>query len=703
MNKGVKPNRLIKEKSPYLLQHAHNPVDWFPWSEEAFQRAKKEDKIIFLSIGYSTCHWCHVMEQESFEDPDVAELMNNTLVSIKVDREERPDIDSYYMTVCQMLTGSGGWPLTIIMSPDKKPFFAATYLPRETRFGRPGLLELIPEIDKIWRNRKEEIIRSSNRVSEQLMSTARTSKGGQLEPEILATAFSQLMSIFDETAGGFGSAPKFPSPHNLSFLLRYYSSTGIGKALEMAEHTLRSMRIGGIYDHLGLGFHRYSTDRMWRIPHFEKMLYDQALLLIAYAEAFQITRKSEYRTTGEEIIEYVVTNMTSDRGGFYSAEDADSEGEEGKFYVWTDREIGEILEPTEARIIRKVFNISQDGNYRDESTQRSTGKNILYMTESLDDMSKELNIPVNELKTHLAKARGKMFEHRAKRVSPLKDKKILCDWNGLMIAALSKAGRVFANTEYTKVARNATEFILKKMRTPEGSMFHRFIDGEPAIPGFLDDYAFLVWGLIELYETTFKENYLAAAMDINEQAIDAFWDRDKKAFFFAPEESDLPLRQKEIYDGAVPSGNSVAMLNLIRLARLTGRGDLEEMAFQISSCFADQIRMNPLGHMQTLMALGAVAWPSLEIVVSGDPSDPVTTKMLKVIHNSKMFDVNVIVRSTASTSAITNLAPFTENLPPVKNKTTVYICKGHECAIPITDADILEQRLSEFSTIKIED
>jgi uncharacterized protein YyaL (SSP411 family) len=636
------------------------------------------------------------MERESFEDPNVAQLMNKTFISIKVDREERPDIDSYYMSVCQMLTGSGGWPLTIIMSPDRKPFFAATYLPRETRFGRPGLLELIPRIDELWRTRKEDIVNSTQKLSELLSNTTQAKESGHLNKEILATGFSQLIGVYDETAGGFGNAPKFPTPHNLSFLLRYYGSTGNEKALSMVEHTLRSMRRGGIYDHIGFGFHRYSTDALWRVPHFEKMLYDQALLLVAYTEAFQITKNVQYRATAEEIIEYVVRNITSGRGGFYSAEDADSQGEEGKFYVWTDMEIGEILEPPEARIIKKAFTISPGGNYENGSTRRRTDRNILYMTKSLDDLSRELDISHSELTTRLAKARQKMFEHRNKRVRPLKDKKILCDWNGIMIAALAKAGRVLDNAEYKKAAKSAADFILTKMRTPAGGVYHRFIDGEPAVPGFLDDYAFLVWGLIELYEATLEVKYLATALDMSERAIKIFWDHDEGAFYFTPEKSDLPLRKKEIYDGAIPSGNSVAMFNLIRLARLTGRHDLEDLALRVSDYFAHQIKMNPLSHVQTLTAFGAAVWPSLEVVVSGDPGDPATTEMLRVINTARLLDVNVIMRSSVDSSLITTLAPFTENLLPTKDRPTVYICLGHECKIPITDATVLVRRLTEF-------
>ena len=696
MGKEAKPNRLIQEKSPYLLQHAYNPVDWYPWSEEAFQKAKQENKLIFLSIGYSTCHWCHVMERESFEALDVARLMNQTFVSIKVDREERPDIDSYYMGVCQMLTGTGGWPLTIFMSPDRKPFFAATYLPRQGRYGRPGLLELIPQIENAWRTRREEIIDSAHKILEQLVHATPARTTGELDEQILHSACSQLTTAYDETAGGFGSAPKFPTLHNLFFLLRCYSSMKHKRLLAIVEHTLSSLRMGGIYDHIGFGFHRYSTDAGWRVPHFEKMLYDQALLLMAYTEAFQITKKPLYRVTAEQLIEYVLRDMTSKKGAFYSAQDADSEGEEGKFYVWTDKEIGEVLNADEARILRKTFNINPKGNFEHEATGQSTGSNILYITKSLEELSNQLSMPTAELSTHLKKARGKLFARRENRIHPHKDEKILCDWTGMMIAALSKAGRILENTDYIQAAERAADFILTSMRTPTKGLYHRFIDGEPAIPGFLDDYAFLTWGLIELYEATFETKHLAAALDMNEQAIRFFWDHDEGAFYFTPENNELPLRKKEIYDGAIPSGNSVAMLNMVRLARLTGRYDLENMALQIPSFFAEQIKTSPLNHIQTLTAFGTTIWPSLEIVVSGHPQDPVTKDMIRLINNSRIPDVNVVMRPVTDPSRIVDLAPFTRNLLSSDGKTTAYVCEHHVCKLPTNDINELAQQLADF-------
>jgi len=419
-------NRLASEKSPYLLQHADNPVDWYPWNDEAFEKARQEDKPIFLSIGYSTCHWCHVMAHESFEDAQVAKLMNDTFVSIKVDREERPDIDGIYMTVCQMMTGSGGWPLTIIMTPEKKPFFAATYIPKETRFGLTGMLDLIPKIQDVWTNRKIEVIESSEKITSTIQQLSPGTPGEELNGHLLSSAYEALSARFDPEYGGFGSAPKFPIPHNLLFLLRYWKTTHDKKALQMAEQTMQAMRRGGIYDHVGFGFHRYSTDREWLVPHFEKMLYDQAMLVMAYTETFQATGKPEYEQTAREIIAYVLRDMTVPEGAFYSAEDADSEGKEGKFYVWTEDEIRQVL-GDRANPVIELFNITKEGNFEEESYRRKTGQNILHLKVSLPEES------ASQWETD----RQKLFAYREERFHPHKDDKILTDWNGLMIAALA--------------------------------------------------------------------------------------------------------------------------------------------------------------------------------------------------------------------------------------------------------------------------
>jgi uncharacterized protein YyaL (SSP411 family) len=690
-------NRLAREKSPYLLQHAHNPVDWYPWSKEAFKKAEAENKPIFLSIGYSTCHWCHVMEKESFEDDEVARALNKVFVPIKVDREERPDIDSYYMTVCQLITGTGGWPLTIIMSPTKEPFFAATYLPKTSRFGRIGLLELIRQIDILWHTRQDHITQSANGVAKLVRQAIQTNEKGELTEESLHAAYRGLVALYDETAGGFGNAPKFPTPHKLSFLLRYWVRTKQETALKIAEHTLTAMRMGGVYDHIGYGFHRYSTDKNWILPHFEKMLYDQALLTIAYTEAFQITHNDLYRNTAHEIIEYVLRDMTSQNGAFYSAEDADSEGVEGRFYTWEESEIREILDPSESETVVRVFNIKSSGNYVGETTRRMTGKNLLYMCKSMDALAADLNMSQGELAKRLARARAIILKHREKRVRPHKDRKILTDWNGLMIAALAKAGRIFDSDLHKRMAKRAADFFLSAMRDSDGMLYHRFIGSERAIPGFLDDYVFLTWGMIELYESTFEPRYLRAAYDLHEKTVNIFWDNEDRAFFFASQNNDLPLRKKEIHDGAIPSGNSIAMYNMLRLAGLTGQHKFAEQARHIATYFARQIKENPLNHIQTMTALNLAFSASIEVAISGNPDDPLTLEMLRTINRSPELDLPIVLRPNEGSSEVVDIAPFTRNLLPLDGKTTAYLCQTGKCEMPINEPEELSNKLEIIS------
>ena len=547
-----------------------NPVDWYAWGPEAFEKARKENKPIFLSIGYSTCHWCHVMAHESFEDPEVARLMNEVFVCIKVDREERQDIDNIYMRVCQMMTGSGGWPLTILMTPDKKPFFAGTYIPRESHHGRLGMLDLIPRIKEVWDTQHDEILKSADQITERLNMIAQDSTGDGLDKSTLKTAYEQLNGRFSEQNGGFGNAPKFPSPQNLLFLLRYWQSTKDEKALRMVVKTLQSMQNGGIYDHIGFGFHRYSTDSHWLVPHFEKMLYDQAMLAMAYIEAYQATGNKEFEETAKEIFTYVLRDMTDQKGGFYSAEDADSEGVEGKFYVWTEDEIRQVLKGEEADLIINVYNIDKTGNFRDEASGENTGTNILHLEKTLTEVAFKNKESLDGLKERVEAARQKLFDVRDKRVHPHKDDKILADWNGLMIAALAKGAQVFDEPKYAEVAKRAADFILTDMRRADGRILHRYREGHAAIQANADDYAFLIWGLLELYETIFDVHYLRTALDLNSEMIKYFWDEQDGGFYFTADDAEeLIVRQKEIYDGAIPSGNSVAVLNLFRLARIT--------------------------------------------------------------------------------------------------------------------------------------
>jgi len=621
--KMSKPNRLINEKSPYLLQHADNPVDWYPWGEEAFEKAKKEDKPILVSIGYSTCHWCHVMEHESFEDPEVAKLMNDTFISIKVDREERPDIDNIYMAVCQMLSkGNCGWPLNVVMTPDNKPFFAATYIPKQSRFGRIGMMELIPRVNEMWNTKRDEVLKSANQITSALkqgLEYSNVQATEILDKSVLVNAYNQLASNFDSIHGGFGSRPKFPTPHNYLFLLRYWRRSGDEKALSMVEKSLQEMRLGGVYDNIGFGFHRYSTDAEWFLPHFEKMLYDQAMLAMAYIEAYQATGKKEYEQTAREIFTYVLRDMTDKTGGFYSAEDADSEGEEGKFYLWTDDEIKEILGKDKADLIINVFNVEDQGNFSEEATGRKTRDNILHLRKPLAEIASSLDVSEQELNKSIESARERLFRVREKRVHPYKDDKILTDWNGLMIAALAKGAKAFNDPKYSDAASRAVDFILNNLRDNNGRLLHRYREGEAGIMANIDDYAFLVWGLIELYEATFDVRYLQTALELNNESITHFWDDENGGFYFTPDDGEeLLVRQKEINDGAIPSGNSVAMLNLLRLGRITADANLEQKASQIGNVFSKSVKRYPAGFTQFMVGLEFGLGPSYEVIIAGD-------------------------------------------------------------------------------------
>ncbi|MBY9012632.1 MAG: thioredoxin domain-containing protein [Candidatus Lokiarchaeota archaeon] len=672
-----KPNKLITEKSPYLLQHANNPVEWYAWGEEAFEKAKLEDKPIFLSIGYSTCHWCHVMAHESFEDPYVAKLLNEAFISIKVDREERPDIDKIYMTVCQLMTGSGGWPLTIIMTPDKKPFFAGTYFPKESRFGRTGLVDLIKRVKDLWTNERKQLVESSEKITFALQDASTESPGGSLTDKVLKTAYSQLSGRYDSKNGGFGTAPKFPTPHNLLFLLRYWKRSADKEALNMVEKTLKSMRMGGIYDHIGFGFHRYSTDPNWLVPHFEKMLYDQALLTLAYLEAYQATGIEEFATTAREILAYVLRDMTSQEGAFFSAEDADSEGEEGKFYVWSKKEIEEILGVEDAEGFSKSYNVNEDGNFLDEATRRKTEKNILHLTSSLAETQNN----------HIKSLRDKLFEAREKRVRPHKDDKVLTDWNGLMIAAFAKAGYIFNDPKYIQIAKKAVTFIFDQMMDSEGRLLHRYREGGADILAFVDDYAFLIWGLINLYESSFETQYLEKAIMLTEEQLKLFWDSSIGAFFFTAEDTEsLLTRQKETYDGAIPSGNSVSMLNLLRLAQITGNDEYEKKADHLGRVFAENIRTSPVAHTLMMVAVDYAVGPTYSLVIAGDSGKKDTISMINEIRKQFLPNKSLIFRPTEETNPeIDKYSNFIQFFDKYEEKATAFVCINKTCKAPTND------------------
>ncbi len=681
------PNRLIHEKSPYLLQHASNPVDWYPWSEEAFKKAKKEDRPIFLSIGYSTCHWCHVMEKESFEDEDVARLMNENFISIKVDREERPDIDNVYMKICQMITGRGGWPLTILMTPDKKPFFAATYLPKQRRFNQIGMTDLLPHIGDLWNTQRRDLLASAEKIVLALGQQSFQPSGKGLDETVLSSAFQQLVQGFDAYYGGFSPAPKFPTPHNLSFLLRYWKRTGNDSALHMVEKTIQAMRRGGIFDHLGYGFHRYSTDARWLLPHFEKMLYDQALLTIAYTETYLATKSDLYRKTAEEIFVYVLRDMTSPDGSFYSAEDADSEGEEGKFYTWQWEELQSHLGPEDLKFAVKVFGIQESGNFSEEATGKKTGANILHLTQALDELAEGLEMNRKDLETRLGSLRKKLLKFREKRDRPLKDDKILTDWNGLMIASLAKAARAFNRLDYAEAAEKASDFIFRNLRQKDGQLLHRHRAGESKICAYADDYAFVLWGQIELYEVSFDERHLQRALDLNDIFIRHFWDEKNGAFFFTSDTTDtLFIRQKESYDGATPSSNSVAMLNLLRLSRMTGRSDLEEKASRIWNFFSGRVKSFPSAYTQMLCAIDFALGPTYEIVIAGRPGAEDTQKIIRTIQKEFIPNTVVLFVSTdIDNPAIFQLAPFTRQQHLSKGRAAAYVCSNFACQQPTSD------------------
>jgi hypothetical protein len=692
-------NHLSDSKSPYLLQHADNPVDWYPWGEEAFARAKNEGKPIFLSIGYATCHWCHVMEHESFEDETVARLMNEAFINIKVDREERPDIDQVYMSVCQMLTGSGGWPLTIIMTPDKEPFFAATYIPKESRFGRIGMVDLIPRVRQLWDSDRDKISATSRQILAGLEKMDTRSAGASLEPKVVDDAFTQLAGRYDATHGGFGSAPKFPSPQNLIFLTRYWGRTGNSSALQMVDRTLEQMRQGGVYDQIGFGFHRYSTDAEWLVPHFEKMLYDQAMLTMAYTEAWLATRNPLFERTVREIVAYVLRDMTSPEGAFYSAEDADSEGEEGLFYLWSLAEIEEILSKDDAAFAAKVWNLSSEGNYTDEVKGRRTGRNIPNLTESPAAAGGSLNMTQENFEKRLQQVRTRLFDVRENRVHPLKDDKVLADWNGLMAAALASAGRVFDEPEWIRAAERATSFVLDEMHTPKGRMLHRYRDGDASIPAFLDDYVFMTTAMLELYEATFDPKYLEQALELQQQTLELFWDTARGGFFFtAADNEELLVRQKEVYDGAIPSGNSMAADNFVRLARLTGDSEHLQGADNIFAAFAGEAGRLPSAHCQLMTALQRGVGPSLEVVIAGDRGAADTDGLLATVREMYLPNAAVLlVPPGPPGAAIRKLAPFAKAYAPVEGNAAAYVCQDFSCQLPTTDPEKLAELLKEAS------
>jgi len=594
------------------------------------------------------------------------------------------------------MTGTGGWPLTVILTPDKKPFFAATYVPRESRFGLEGLTELIPRIRDVWATRRAEALSLSDRVTGLLRQTPQGTAGEDLDEATLKLAYEQLAGTFDEQHGGFSRAPKFPTPTNLLFLLRYWKRSGDATALDMVEKTLQAMRRGGIYDHVGFGFHRYSTDSQWLLPHFEKMLYDQAMVAMAYIEAYQATRKQDYRKTAREIFTYVIRDMTGSEGGFFSAEDADSEGEEGKFYLWTQEQIREALGDGEADLVNKVFNVQKDGNFTVEATGKKSGASILHLKKPLDDIASDLNLSSQEFQARLNAARQRLFSYRDKRVHPMKDDKVLTDWNGLMIAALAKGAQAFDDPRYAELACSAADFILGSMRKANGRLWHRHRGQWTSVDANLDDYAFLVWGLIELYEATFDATHLRFALELTDDMVKHFWDKDGGGLYLVPDDGEaLLVRKKDIHDTALPSANSVAMLNLLRLGRMTGNPELEERAAKLGRALSGSVKESPAAYTQLMVALDFAIGPSYEVVIAGKPRAEDTEAMARELRTRFLPNKVVLLnRSGRKPSEIAELAQFTKNQSSIGGKATAYVCVNHGCKSPTTDMNEMLELLN---------
>ena len=634
------------------------------------------------------------MEKESFEDEEVAKLMNDAFVSIKVDREERPDIDGIYMSVCQMITRGGGWPLTIVMTPDKKPFFTGTYFPKHNRFNRIGMMELVPRLKEVWVTKKEEVLKSAEEIASSLKKQNFISDSNEIDESILDKAYDELNKRYDEANGGFGNAPKFPSPHNLLFLLRYWKRKDEPKALEMVEKTLTEMRRGGIYDHIGFGFARYSTDQHWLVPHFEKMLYDQAMLVMAYTETYLATKNKFYKETAKEILEYVLRDMTHPERGFYSAEDADSEGEEGKFYLWDADELRNVLEKDESDFAIKVFNTADDGNWIDESKGMMPGTNILHLKKSNKELADEFNLSEDDFTNRLESIRKKLFNYREKRIHPHKDDKILTDWNGLMISAFAKAAQAFDDKEYADAAIKSYSFIEKYLTGKDGRLIHRFRDGESGLQAHIDDYAFMINALIDLYETTFEIKFLKRAIELNEILMKEFWDEQNGGFYFTSSKSEeLIARQKDVYDGAVPSGNSVALLNLIRLSRFTANIYFEKKASLLVKYFSGYISKSPSVFCMFKCGLDFLFSSSTEIVIVLKKKDDEAIQGINLIRN--IFNPNkiVILKSSDNQNEFGELLSFTKDMKMKDNNTTFYVCRDYSCNQPVNSIKELQKLL----------
>ncbi|GMV91863.1 MAG: thioredoxin domain-containing protein [Candidatus Hydrogenedentota bacterium] len=696
-------NRLIDATSPYLLQHAHNPVDWYPWGEEAFERARNEDKPIFLSIGYAACHWCHVMEHESFEDESVAEILNERFISIKVDREERPDIDEIYMTAVQIMTGSGGWPMSVFLTPELKPFYGGTYYPPQDMMGRPGFKTLLRSISDAWVNRRDEVMKSAEQLTQYVRNSQdmRTGAEGNLAVELLQAAVGDLRETFDSIHGGWGGAPKFPSSPSIELLLRQHAHTGESDLLEMATQTLTEMYRGGMYDHLGGGFHRYSVDAQWLVPHFEKMLYDNAQLSEVYLDAYQATGDPLFARVAREVLDYEIRDMQDPEGAFHSTEDADSEGKEGIFYTWKFDDIIKHLGEEDGRLFCDYYSVEPDGNFTSHESYHS-GLNILHISKEPETIAKEAGITRDQLEKRVAACREKLMKIREQRVRPGLDDKILTSWNGLIIGSLAQAYSVLGDERYREAAVRAADFVLFEM-TKDGVLLRSHRNGESRIPGYLDDYAFFATGLIDLYEATFDVRWLNEADWLATGMIDLFWDDANGGFYFTREgQQDVLTRTKPTYDGAEPSGNSMAAWALARLAKLTDNRDYAQKAERILRINTANMESAPRGFMKMLCVADFHLSPTREIAIAGAPDSEPVQAYLHALNG--VFIPNKVVAlidpSSAEAEALEKRVPLLASKSLVNGEPAVYVCENFACKQPVTTPEDLLKVLGVSSSGK---
>ncbi len=694
-------NRLANEKSPYLLQHAHNPVDWYPWGAEAFEKARAENRPIFLSIGYSTCHWCHVMERESFENDQIAGLLNRDYVPVKVDREERPDVDRIYMTFVQATTGGGGWPMSVWLTPDLQPFFGGTYFPPENRYGHPGFASVLTQITSAWQTERDKIEESAREVVAQLAAHAAVQPGPAsiVDNSILDSGFNVFRRTFDSQMGGFGPAPKFPRPAVFEFLLRYHLRTGNREALDMVLLTLREMAKGGMHDQLGGGFHRYSVDERWFVPHFEKMLYDQGQLATSYLEAFQITGDNQYAATARRIFEYVLRDMTGPEGGFYSAEDADSvidadEPEikgEGAFYVWQSEDIRARLGHPLADWFCYRYGVAENTNVANDPHHEFTNRNILYEAATIEETAQQFNRSEEEVRAGLEQATLALLNARAERVRPHLDDKILTSWNGLMISALALGGAVLGEPRYAEAARRAAAFLIDRLYHPRtGVLLRRFRQGDAAIPGFLDDYAMFIQALLDLYETQFDVAHLDLAQRLTAKARELFEDSDGGFFSTTPDDPSLVLRAKEDYDGAEPSGNSVMLMNLIRLSRISNSEELAGAAERTVAAFASRLAAGPVTLPYMLAACESRAADPRQIILVGAKDAPDTRALLDTVWSK--FDparTVLLLDSEEARARFASTIPSVTGMEALDGRAAAYVCRDYTCQLPVSEAAAL--------------